>query len=519
MIRISKPRHAATLIAALLLGSAAGTSAYEASRGPSQLVHWDHIKAWIGYTFVKPQRTEGVYLIDMAGQVVNYWPKLTDAYLTEDGTIFGVMGKERGAQRRSFVEVDWDGKVLWQHTETRPGYSTHHDQLRIYNPKLKEFTVLYIANIDMTHEEVIELGGDPESKQRYDGSQMDAIVEVDRRGKVVWEWRFRDHLVQDRDPRKRNYVGKGKTLADHPGRLNINWGVVDKDYIHANGIDYDPKTGHLAISSNRSFEFYIIDHDGTFVAGNPEASIALAAGQQGDFLYRFGNPANYGQGDHPYWSAKDWYHLPYSGHRQIGGNHDIQWIKDGLPGAGNLLLFNNGMSVPRTGAPTRDPQSELLEINPYLDSQGVDRRRYVNPPEAGYTTQLGTGNDASGAPWYPLTRQYSKQIVWAYRPEDAFVSFHGSGLQRLPNGNTLAELARPGRLVEVTSSGETVWEYVNPITASEGPQAILVKSRHENNLAGWSPFRYPANHVALKGKDLSPKGTVVEYEAARKAAN
>ena len=495
---------------------AASALAYEASRGATGLIHWDRDRTWSGYTFIKPQRTEGVYLIDMAGQVVNHWPKLTDANFTDDGTIFGVMGRDRGTQRRSFVEVDWDGKILWQHTETRPGYSTHHDQLRIFNAKLGEYTVLYIANVDMTHDEAIELGADPKAKKRYDGAQMDAIVEVDRRGRVVWEWRFRDHLVQDIDPRKKNHVGKGKTLADHPGRLNINWGVVDKDYIHANGIDYNPKSGHIAISSNRSFEFYIIDHDGTFVAGDPQASIALAASPKGDFLYRFGNPANYGQGDHPYWSAKDWYHLPYSGHRQIGGNHDIQWIKDGLPGAGKLLLFNNGQSVPRTGAPTRDPQSELLEIDPHLDANGVRQPGYVNPPAAGYTTQLGDGKDPSGTPWYPLTRQYSKQIVWAFRPEDAFVSFHGSGLQRLPNGNTLAELARPGRLVEVTAGGEVVWEYISPITVTDGAQAMLVMGRHENNLAGWSPFRYGADHVALKGKDLSPKGTIVEFEAARR---
>ena len=51
---------------------------------------------------------------------------------------------------------------------------------------------------------------------------MDAIVEVDMQGNVVWEWWFFDHVVQDVDPTKPNYVGAGKTIADYPGRINLN---------------------------------------------------------------------------------------------------------------------------------------------------------------------------------------------------------------------------------------------------------------------------------------------------------
>ena len=37
-----------------------------------------------------------------------------------------------------------------------------------------------------------------------------------------------------------------------------------------------------------------------------------------------------------------------------------------------------------------------------------------------------------------------------------------SGAQRLPNGNTLICEGMTGRLFEVTSVGEVVWEYVTP---------------------------------------------------------
>ena len=58
----------------------------------------------------------------------------------------------------------------------------------------------------------------------------------------------------------------------------------------------------------------------------------------------------------------------------------------------------------------------------------------------------------------------SKEVVWRYqdKPPTSFFSDRISNAQRLPNGNTLIDEGIPGRFFEVTASGETVWEYVNP---------------------------------------------------------
>lgn len=48
--------------------------------------------------------------------------------------------------------------------------------------------------------------------------------------------------------------------------------------------------------------------------------------------------------------------------------------------------------------------------------------------------------------------------IWDYTSPDFFSSFI-SGAQRLPNGNTLITQGDDGRLFEVTSDGEIVWEY------------------------------------------------------------
>lgn len=58
----------------------------------------------------------------------------------------------------------------------------------------------------------------------------------------------------------------------------------------------------------------------------------------------------------------------------------------------------------------------------------------------------------------------TKQIVWKYQEqrEYEFFSPRISNAQRLPNGNTLVCEGDFGRLFEVTTDGELVWEYVNP---------------------------------------------------------
>ena len=61
----------------------------------------------------------------------------------------------------------------------------------------------------------------------------------------------------------------------------------------------------------------------------------------------------------------------------------------------------------------------------------------------------------------------TNEIVWQYRgdPPLSLFSTGISGAQRLPNGNTLICDGRTGRLVEVTTEGEIVWEYMNPETS------------------------------------------------------
>jgi hypothetical protein len=70
------------------------------------------------------------------------------------------------------------------------------------------------------------------------------------------------------------------------------------------------------------------------------------------------------------------------------------------------------------------------------------------------------------------------QITWSYAgdPRHAFFSRVRSAEQRLPNGDTLITESDGGRLLEVTRSGEIVWEYVNPVRGGEKGDLIPILS-------------------------------------------
>jgi hypothetical protein len=348
--------------------------AAERLQGPTELLYWDKTKAHNGYTLFAAAGTS--YLIDMQGRVVHTWAIGTNPRLLDNGNLLDA-SRDDPSGFQDFKEVDWDGKVIWEYVEKRGGYAPHHDWVRILNRKLNAPTTLYIANKSISREQAITAGADPR-KGPDEGAQMDAIVEVDMQGNVVWEWWFFDHVVQDLDPTKTNYVGAGKSIADYPGRINLNLPgrPLRRDWLHCNSLDFNAELDQVVINSVQG-ELYVIDHGNTFVAGDPAASIAKARGPAGDFLYRFGDPARYKQGDPPRilenWDAAT------SGHKQMGGSHHAHWIKPGLPGAGHLMVFNNSQYLFE-----RTPQSSILEINPYLDSRGRDAGKYVNPPEAGY---------------------------------------------------------------------------------------------------------------------------------------
>ena len=109
-------------------------------------------------------------------------------------------------------------------------------------------------------------------------------------------------------------------------------GGVSADWNHVNSVQYNAELDQIILSSHNQNEIWIIDHSTTVEEASGHTGGVYGKG--GDFLYRWGNPSIYGRGT--------------SNDTKLGGQHDAHWIANGLPGAGNILIFNN--ELPHTGA-------------------------------------------------------------------------------------------------------------------------------------------------------------------------
>ncbi len=93
----------------------------------------------------------------------------------------------------------------------------------------------------------------------------------------------------------------------------------------------------------------------------------------------------------------------------------------------------------------------------------------------------------------------TSKTVWTYtaNPEIQFLSAHISGAERLTGGNVLICEGAPGRVFEITSKGEVVWEWVNPF------EFRMPNGTINPNL--FRAHRYSADHAALRDRELDPR--------------
>ena len=447
-----------------------------------------------GYVMFTVPNSASTYLINRKGEVVHEWKSnynvgFLGGYLMDDGSLiqcaedpdYPVFG--HGGPFGRIQKISWNGKMMWDFEYATQKEMVHHDVAVLPNGN-----ILAIVYELKSYDEAIAKGRKPELTPK-DGPWLEKIVEIvpqgKHGGKIIWEWKVWDHLIQNNDVVKANY-GNPK---DHPELLDFNvgdpippaisqdsldilqakgWagsndtpGSLGADIYHFNAIKYNPKLNQIVISSPELNEIFIIDHSTTTeeAAGHKGGK----SGKGGDFLYRWGNPENYQRGD--------------STDRKLGGQHDVRWIEEGKPGAGNLTAFNN--NVP--GRPDSLVYSAVFELSVQADPDG----NYI------------IGNDKPFGPEKPS---------WVYIAADT-ISFHSSfisGAHRMNNGNMFINEGARGRLFEVTPEGKIVWEYLNPyrgeIRKPNGDPTDVMPMTY-------SEFRstfIPADHPAFAGKELKP---------------
>ncbi|HEY3451253.1 MAG TPA: aryl-sulfate sulfotransferase [Myxococcales bacterium] len=395
--------------------------------------------AYEGYTLFAPVWSSTTFLVDMLGREVHRWrssslPGMT-VYLLDSGellrtvhkSMFGGVPTGGGLQR-----LAWDGTVTWDFEFGGPGVAPHHDVAPLPNGN-----VLLLFWETKSETDVIAKGYAPSGPV-----WSEALAEIRptgaKTGEIVWEWHLWDHVLPG-----------GSSPAQNPGLLALDY--TRNDWLHLNSVSYSPELDQVVLSSRNLSELWVIDHGTTTAEAASHAGGKRGSG--GDFLYRWGRPANWGA----------------PGEQQLFGQHNVHWIAPGLPGAGHLLLFNNGNG---RGWSTID------ELVTPVDAAG------------GYPAP------AAGEAFGPAAPAWRYQAT----PPTAFYANHISGTQRLPNGDTLVCAGDTGEIFEVTAAGAVVWRYRSPV----GRSGVAAQGTVPKDPDMFRAVRFAADSPALAGRDLTP---------------
>ena len=433
---------------------AAGAIAVKAI-GPPPVTKYKPKLAQAGYTLVAPLNRKDAYLVNNKGKVVHEW-KLNNyagavTKLLSNGLLlrtyqaadnFSMGGRGGGIEL-----VNWDGSVKWNYKYDTKAHDQHHDAIMLPNGD-----IMMLSWVKIPKAKAIAAGVNPKNiDSKSKATWSDQVIEVNpSNNKIVWKWNAWDHLIQDYSSSKPNYG----SVAKNPQRINANYYAYSKkpDWLHTNALSYNPQTDQVIISVREFNEFWVIDHSTT--TAQAATSHGGNSGMGGDLLYRYGNPAAYDHGT--------------KADRTLYLQHDVHWVKQGLPGAGNVLVFNNGDN--KTGKRT---YSSVLELR---------------LPRTGYTY----AKDSTGAYAQP-------KVVWTYAPtgqEEFFSNIMGSA-QRLPNGDTLVTNATHGRAIEVNPEDKQVWNYKSPYYNTN----LFNKSGPKTNNV-FRMYKYPPDYSGLSGHKL-----------------
>ena len=459
--------------------ASANTLSYTVAADPTMGLIYNSSDAYDGYTLMAPMHYKKTYLINNAGEVVHRWSSAYEpgrsAYLLENGhmiracMIMNGGPSTGGGEGGRIEEYDWDGNMVWAFDYYSSNYIAHHDFKVLPNGN-----VLVLAAEQKTTAEVLAAGFNPSLLDSSITSTTpagfmlpDYIIEVKPTkpygGTIVWEWHIWDHTIQDFDATKSNFG----VVTNHPELIDVNGADIHipQFWNHVNGIDYNAALDQVMLSIRGNSEVFVIDHQTTTAQATSHAGGRYGKG--GDILYRWGNPQQYHRG------TKD--------NQQLYQQHHTHWIPSDCPGAGNILIFNNGIGR---------GYSTINQIVPPVDAAG------------NYTI-------AAGAAFGPSAP------VWTYMSSTAtdFYSAEISGCQRLPNGNTLICEGVKGNLFEVTAAGACVWQYLCPVTdagpLTQGGSIAVDPVRTDQYMnAVFRVYRYGADYAGLVGRDLTSKGTI-----------
>ncbi|MGX3066065.1 aryl-sulfate sulfotransferase [Ursidibacter arcticus] len=421
-------------------------------------------KCWNGYNLVQTIRS-GALLFDMNGNEIRRWDEFHGFpnKLLSNGDLIGYSGDRNpkyGMQDGvDLVQIDYDGNVVWKFDKFEfiadegeiPRYMarSHHDYQREGNP-----VGYYVPNQEPQSRsgKTLILGHKTVLNEKISATKLldDVFYEVDWEGNILWQWLASDHFDEIGFSEEAK-----KTIYKNPNIRAADGGVGD--WLHINCMSYLGENKWYDAGDERF-------HPENIIFDSREANfLAIISKKSGEIVWKIG----------PNWEEDDVKHIG-----NIIGPHHAHLIPKGLPGAGNILVFDNGgwggYGAPNPESPdgtknARRDYSRVLEIDPI-----------------------------------------SLDIIWQFTPEDIkaaiptdaskFYSPYVSSAQRLPNGNTLIDEGSNGRLLEVTAEKEIVWEWISPYYSYQDGD------KPTNNMI-YRAYRYPYDWVK---QEPLPKEVAIE---------
>ena len=377
-------------------------------------------------------------LINMDGVEVNSWPlRGYPAMMLPGGSVVGhrkhINNDTKAPGAGGLVELTWDGKEVWnshywQDKDSVKLFSRQHHDIVISPSPVNYFS--------------------PQQKPSYDGNMLiltnkqisapavsdkllteDFIAEYKSDGsKTGFEWFPSQHIDE-----------MGFSATDRAAiKENPNWDNQFKsgDWIHLNAMSTLGRNQWYEDLGDERF------HPDNIMISSRQANLFFIISRKtGKIVWRVGPDYSKGKPDHDL--------------GQIVGQHHAHLIPRGLPGAGNVLLFDNGGLAGYGDNKAIRTYSRVLEFNPV-----------------------------------------TKKKVWEYKGADikgGIFSMLFGAAQRLPNGNTLVTVGTEGLVLEVNSAGKTIWSH-KVLPDADGSANYLYRSYRvppEWLPAGVAPDNYP----------------------------
>ena len=331
---------------------------------PTGTVRYNPDKCWNGLTIIPAlygqSKTSTAILYDMNGNIVKAWPGLYGGYdnkMLPGGHIMGTRNFLDGywLNGQDISQLDWDGNLVWtfdriqevKDLKTNGKIWTahiHHDWQREGSPtgyycpgQLPKERGKTLINSGW-------IGKFPEFSRDYDVFDT-LLIELDEAGNILWQWSMFEHWDElGLEPTAKTVIAANSKPFENSGLI--------KD-IYCNCVSYIGPNKWYDAGDTRFHPDNIITDiralNVSFIIDRASGHVVWRMGP--DFLY-----------------SKELQDIG-----QIVGQHHFHMIPKGLPGEGNVLIFDNGgeagMGAPTPCAPsgfnnaTRS-YSRVLEINP-----------------------------------------------------------------------------------------------------------------------------------------------------------